>query len=83
MILICVFTNSLCILDRDNLIKSDSGDLPCGDFIDEALYYFKANMFASQFDIRTDADRNLVYLTLYVIECLKVIAAVMFLSLFL
>ncbi|VDP40809.1 unnamed protein product [Soboliphyme baturini] len=41
------------------------------DIIDEALYYFKANMFARNFEIKSPADRTLIYLTLYIVECLK------------
>lgn len=41
------------------------------DIIDEALYYFKANVFFRTYEIRSESDRVLIYLTLYVTECLK------------
>ncbi|CAH0713869.1 unnamed protein product, partial [Brenthis ino] len=41
------------------------------DIIDEALNYFKANVFFRFYEIKSDADRVLIYLTLYVSECLK------------
>ncbi|XP_064391459.1 actin-related protein 2/3 complex subunit 3-A-like [Halichondria panicea] len=41
------------------------------DIIDEAIYYFKANVFFKSFEVKSDADRTLIYLTLYVSECLK------------
>ena len=41
------------------------------DIIDEALFYFKANVFFKKFEILSDADRVLIYLTLYITECLK------------
>jgi len=41
------------------------------DIIDETLYYFKANVFFREFEIKSPADLVLIYLTLYIIECLK------------
>ncbi|KAI1729500.1 ARP2/3 complex ARPC3 (21 kDa) subunit domain-containing protein [Ditylenchus destructor] len=41
------------------------------DIIDEALLYFKPNIFFRQFEIKGSADRTLIYLMLYIIECLK------------
>lgn len=41
------------------------------DAIDEALYFFKANIFFKNYEIKGEADRTLIYLTLYVTECLK------------
>jgi len=41
------------------------------DIIDEVLFYFKANVLFRNFEVRGPADRLLVYLTLYVTECLK------------
>lgn len=41
------------------------------DIIDETLQYFKANVFFKNYEIKTPADRVLIYLTLYVTECLK------------
>ncbi|CAG2111710.1 unnamed protein product [Medioppia subpectinata] len=41
------------------------------DIIDEALLYFKPNVFFKTFEIQSNADRVLIYLTLYITECLK------------
>lgn len=44
---------------------------PKTDIIDEALYYFKANVFFRTYEIKNEADRVLIYITLYITECLK------------
>jgi len=41
------------------------------DIIDEALMYFKPNIFFREYDIKGSADRTLIYLFLYITECLK------------
>ena len=41
------------------------------DIIEETLQFFKANVFFKNYEIKTTADRVLIYLTLYVTECLK------------
>lgn len=41
------------------------------DILDEALFYFKANVFFKTYEIQGDADRVMIYLTLYITECLK------------
>jgi len=46
----------------------ENGDL---DIIDEALMFFKANVFFRTYEIKNEADRVLIYLTLYITECLK------------
>jgi len=45
----------------------------CGetDIIDEALHYFKANVFFRNYEVKNESDRLLIYLTLYITECLK------------
>ena len=45
------------------------------DIIDEVLFFFKANVLFRNFEVRGSADRLLVYLTLYVTECLKRVEA--------
>ena len=56
---------------------SNRGPAPClpvsetADIIDEALYYFKANVFFRTYEIKSESDRVLIYLTLYITECLK------------
>lgn len=44
------------------------------DVIDEVLTYFKANVLFKNYEIKSDADRTLVYLTFYAHLCLKKIA---------
>lgn len=41
------------------------------DIIDESLYYFKANVFFRTYEIKSEVDRVLIYVTLYITECLK------------
>ena len=41
------------------------------DVIDEALFYFKANVFFKSYEVQSDCDRVLIYATLYISECLK------------
>ncbi|KAF8358955.1 arx-5 [Pristionchus pacificus] len=41
------------------------------DIIDEALMYFKPNIFFREFEIKSPADRTLIYLTFYITECLR------------
>ena len=41
------------------------------DIIDEALQYFKPNIFFREFEIKGPADRTLIYLTFYITECLR------------
>ena len=52
----------------DSFSCRDSSD---PDVIDEALTYFKANVFFRTYEIRSEADRVLIYLTLYITDCLK------------
>ncbi|KAI3495976.1 hypothetical protein L1887_38324 [Cichorium endivia] len=46
---------------------SDQGE----DIVDEAIKLFRANVFFKHFDLRTPADRILVYLTFYINMALK------------
>ncbi|KAH3886263.1 actin-related protein 2/3 complex subunit 3-A-like [Dreissena polymorpha] len=41
------------------------------DIIDEAISFFKANIFFRTYEIKSEADRTLIYITLYMSECLK------------
>ncbi|CAH1164068.1 unnamed protein product [Phaedon cochleariae] len=41
------------------------------DIIDESIYFFKANVFFRTYEIKSEADRLLIYITLYITECLK------------
>lgn len=40
------------------------------DIIDEAINFFRANVFFSTFDFQGGADRTLVVLTLFISECI-------------
>ena len=46
------------------------------DIIDEALFYFRPNVFFKQYEIQTNSDRILIYVTLYTVECLKKLSQV-------
>uniref|UniRef100_A0A915Q7D2 Actin-related protein 2/3 complex subunit 3 n=1 Tax=Setaria digitata TaxID=48799 RepID=A0A915Q7D2_9BILA len=48
-------------------VAADDGE----DIIDEALAYFKPNIFFREYEIKGPADRTLIYLTLYISECLR------------
>jgi len=41
------------------------------DIIDEAIHVFKANVFFKNYEIKSEADRTLIYIILYITECLK------------
>ncbi|RAL50143.1 unnamed protein product [Cuscuta campestris] len=41
------------------------------DIIDEAITFFRANVFFKNFDIKSSADKLLIYLTLYINVALK------------
>ncbi|XP_055302459.1 actin-related protein 2/3 complex subunit 3 [Sitodiplosis mosellana] len=41
------------------------------DIIDETIYYFKANIFFRTYEIKSGIDRVMIYITLYITECLK------------
>ncbi|XP_063878462.1 actin-related protein 2/3 complex subunit 3-like [Scylla paramamosain] len=44
------------------------------DVVDEALQYFKANVFFRTYEVKGECDRTLIYVTLYITECLKKLA---------
>lgn len=44
------------------------------DIVDEALATFKANVFFRNFEIESEADVVLIYLTLYIQDCLQAIS---------
>ncbi|CAH1720713.1 unnamed protein product [Chironomus riparius] len=41
------------------------------DIIDESIYFFKANIFFRTYEVKNEIDRVLIYVTLYIPECLK------------
>jgi len=44
------------------------------DVIEEALQYFKANVFFRTYEVKGEVDRTLIYVTLYITECIKKLA---------
>jgi actin related protein 2/3 complex subunit 3 len=42
------------------------------DIVDEALMYFRANVLFKNFPIKGDADKLLVYITVFISKCLEV-----------
>ncbi|XP_017151579.1 actin-related protein 2/3 complex subunit 3 [Drosophila miranda] len=44
------------------------------DIIDESLYYFKSNVFFREYEVKSEVDRVLIYVTLYITDCLKRLA---------
>lgn len=59
------FRGPVQMLDEKHLIDGEY------DIIDEVFLYFKSNVFFRTFEIQSDADRVLIYLTLFITECLK------------
>ena len=62
----------------DTLLNGHTNGQPNGsanghdmDIIDESLFYFKPNVFFKTYEIQSNSDRVLIYLTLYITECLK------------
>ncbi|XP_070572173.1 actin-related protein 2/3 complex subunit 3-A-like [Ptychodera flava] len=41
------------------------------DIIDDAIQFFKANVFFKNYEVKSTTDRTLIYITLYISECLK------------
>eukprot|EP00612_Vaucheria_litorea_P002350 CAMPEP_0171458348 /NCGR_PEP_ID=MMETSP0945-20130129/4065_1 /TAXON_ID=109269 /ORGANISM="Vaucheria litorea, Strain CCMP2940" /LENGTH=154 /DNA_ID=CAMNT_0011984143 /DNA_START=122 /DNA_END=583 /DNA_ORIENTATION=- len=41
------------------------------DIIDEAIKFFRANVLFASFEVKGGADRVLIFLTLYISQCLK------------
>lgn len=48
-----------------------TSDQDRADIVDEAITFFRANVFFRNFDIKSPADKLLVYLTLYINVALK------------
>jgi actin related protein 2/3 complex subunit 3 len=55
------------LLDPSKL-KANFADI---DIVDEALIYFRANILFKNFQIKGDADKLLVYITVYISKCLE------------
>lgn len=45
------------------------------DIVEEAIKSFRANCLFKSFDIRSNADRLLIYLTLFTLQCIKRVSA--------
>ncbi|CAI2382608.1 unnamed protein product [Moneuplotes crassus] len=43
------------------------------DIIDEALTYFRANIYFQNFEIKSNADRTLIFLTVLIQKCLNLL----------
>ncbi|KAB0369300.1 hypothetical protein FD755_019305, partial [Muntiacus reevesi] len=61
------------LMDPDTKLIGNMALLPIRSqhVVDEALYYFKAKVFFKNYEIKNEADRTLIYITLYISECLK------------
>jgi actin related protein 2/3 complex subunit 3 len=62
--------NKLPDMDSDKL-KMPMSELDL-DIIDESLIYFRANVLFKNFPIKGDADKLLVYITVFISKCLEV-----------
>eukprot|EP00128_Syssomonas_multiformis_P006614 Colp12_sorted_trinity150504_noHs@13863 len=64
---------NLALLPLNSTFKGPAprGEPDKEDIVDEALAYFKANVFFKNFEIKGNPDRVLIYLTLYITECLQ------------
>lgn len=69
----CVANMGLMPLRQATKFRGPAPRLPPDqqDVIDEALYYYRANIFFKNYEIKSEADRTLIYVTLYIQECLK------------
>jgi actin related protein 2/3 complex subunit 3 len=52
-----------------------TGEADQPDIVDEAISFFKANVLFRNFEVKGPADRVLVYLTLYISQCLNSIGS--------
>lgn len=65
-------TNKIPDLDSSKLKNINMNDLTI-DIIDESLMYFRANILFKNFPILGDADKVIVYLSVFIAKCLEVI----------
>lgn len=57
---------------EDMITDEATGEQAPGyDIVDEAIYYFKSNMMHKTFEVKGPGDRLILYLTLYIQQCLK------------
>jgi actin related protein 2/3 complex subunit 3 len=57
----------------EDVVPDEAGGegTPAYDIVDEAIYYFKSNMMHKTFEVKGPADRLILYMTLYIQQCLK------------
>jgi len=63
--------SKLALLPLRTTYRGPAAPTQDNDVIDEAIYFFKANVFFTNYEIKSEADRTLIYITLYISECLK------------
>ena len=66
-----VVGNMACLPIRTQVRGPAPKDYSETDILDEALHFFKANVFFRNYEIKNESDRLLIYMTLYITECLK------------
>jgi len=61
------------LLPLKTRVRGPAPPMPDGedDVIDETIKFFRANVLFRNFEIKNSADRTLIYLTLYLQQCLK------------
>ncbi|CDP04697.1 unnamed protein product [Coffea canephora] len=59
------------LLPLKSHIKGPAPASDTTDIVDEAISFFRANVFFKNFDIKSSADKLLIYLTLYINVALK------------
>ncbi|GMT20247.1 hypothetical protein PFISCL1PPCAC_11544, partial [Pristionchus fissidentatus] len=64
-------TGNMGLLPLRTTFKGPAPKTDSEDIVDEALMYFKPNIFFREFEIKGPADRTLIYLTFYITECLR------------
>ncbi len=67
----CIRTLTFATLDtHPRGLSLAAPNAPGDDFIDEVLGFFKANVLFKSFELKGPGDRTLIYLTLYITQCL-------------
>ena len=65
------FQNKMPNLDHSLLKGGNLKEIEI-DIIDEALIYFRANVLFRNFPVKSDADKLLIYITVFISKCLEV-----------
>jgi len=66
----CPLIGNIAMLPIRTTVKGPASRTEDQDIIDETLNFFKANVFFKNFEINGNADRLLIYLTLYTTDCI-------------